>query len=126
MAFGLFIKNKITLSSPTITLQWTPSSNSPSGTYADQAKKNMPLSRAGGGPPSLAQAAASGPTRLFPDTQQQQQQQQQLNATNWGGQVKVDQQTPWDTTGNPPPPTHGGEWNSAGGGANTRWGQPAA
>uniref|UniRef100_A0A915CS22 Uncharacterized protein n=1 Tax=Ditylenchus dipsaci TaxID=166011 RepID=A0A915CS22_9BILA len=104
--------------------QWNPASNSPSGTYADQAKKNMPLPR-NGGPPSLAAAAAAagnGPPRLFPDGQQP------LGSSNWGGTVKVDQQTPWDTTGNAPPPPqqHAGDWNSGNAGGAGRWGQPIA
>jgi hypothetical protein len=100
--------------------QWNPGGgNSASGTYADQAKKNMPMTGRAGGPPSLAAATAGGPPRLFPDGSGQ---QQQVGGGNWGGTVKVDQQTPWDTnTGNQPP--H--EWNAGGGGGGGgRWGQP--
>ncbi|KAI1705652.1 hypothetical protein DdX_13445 [Ditylenchus destructor] len=102
--------------------QWTPPSNSP-GTYADQAKKNMPLNRTGqtttaggstGGPSSLASA----------NTGTGYQPQQQQGSGNWGaGSIKVDQQTPWDTAAGHHQQQNQGDWNTGNGGSGSRWGQ---
>uniref|UniRef100_A0A915C7J6 GW182 middle domain-containing protein n=2 Tax=Parascaris univalens TaxID=6257 RepID=A0A915C7J6_PARUN len=87
---------------------WSGTTSSPSGTYAEQAKKNM---------------AQMGGRAQAPNTRYDQPQ-------SWGG-LKVDQQTPWDTgSGASAAAMHGGDqkgdWGGAG--AASRWsvGAPAA
>lgn len=86
------------------------------------------MNRMGGGPLSLASAPLNNNSSRF-------DQMSGAGTGNWAaGSVKVDQQTPWDTTGSGVHPHNSDsrEWNAGlvnnglGGSGATRWGQPAS